>query len=201
MKTLFKTLNMFILSIVIMALLVTVILGFMLGLTHPLPWIIIVVLLVIPYFHDKLIKGRTLKWHHSMSTGIEMVDDDHKRLIKLINDFQKATEFNVSKASIDKSLNELVAYTKYHFSREERLLEINLYPDFSTHQQKHQQMIVTINQYIEDYQGDKQGDTGPLLIFLKSWLVKHIKGSDQEYVPFISLKNVSEHNMKSNDHV
>ena len=190
MSALTKTISMFFVSIVIMALLVTVILGFMLGFTHPLPWGIIFVLIAIPYLHNQLNKKNYLLWDDSMDTGIEMIDDDHKALVKLINKFQEASEFKVADKLIQHSLDEVVSYTKYHFDREERLMLLNEYPDFEAHQMKHKQMIEKINNYVESYRVDKSQATEQILAFLKTWLVQHIKGSDQEYVPYLEIKSL-----------
>jgi hemerythrin-like metal-binding domain len=184
-----------------MVLLVTAILGFMLGIGHPLPWTIIVVLVAIPYLHNKLIKKHTLVWHSSMSTGIELIDHDHQTLIKLINKFRQATEFNVSDESIEQSLAEVVAYTKYHFAREEKLMALNHYPNFESHQKQHRQMIEKINHYVEEYRLDKANAIDHTLHFLQSWLVQHIKGSDQEYVPYLKVKVLPVNPSRSSAHV
>lgn len=190
MSTLTKTINMFFVSIVIMALLVTVILGFMLGVTHPLPWVIISVLIAIPYLHHMLNKKNYLHWDDAMDTGIKMIDDDHKALVNLINKFQEASEFKVADELIQHALDEVVSYTQYHFEREEQLMLLNEYPDFDAHKIKHKQMIKKINDYAESYRVDKSKATEQILVFLKTWLVQHIKGSDQEYVPYLKIKSL-----------
>lgn len=192
MSILTKTINMFLLSVMIMVLLVTVILGFMLGIGHPLPWIIIFVLVAIPYVHDKLIKKQMLVWRSSMATGIDLIDNDHKTLIKLINNFQQATEFNVGEEMIQHSLDEVLRYTKYHFNREEILMELNSYPDFAAHQKQHQAMIEKINLYVTEYRTDKSHAIDHILHFLQSWLIQHINGSDQEYVPYLKITALPE---------
>ncbi len=201
MSILTKTINMFLLSVMIMVLLVTVILGFLLGIGHPLPWIIIFVLVAIPYIHNKLIKKQTLLWRSSMSTGIDLIDNDHKTLIKLINDFQQATEFNVSDEMIQNSLEEVLRYTKYHFAREETLMELNVYPDFAEHQKQHQAMIEKINLYTSEYRIDKSHAIDHVLHFLQSWLLQHIKGSDQEYVPYLKIKSLPENSSQRQHNV
>ena len=200
-SSLTKTISMFLVSILIMALLVIVILAFMLGYSHPLPWSIIAVLIIIPVIHDKLIKKRQLVWHNSMATGIELVDNDHKKLIDLINKFQEATEFNVSEQDIQQTLDEVVAYTKYHFRREEKLLQINHYPDYESHQQQHQQMITKIYSYIDEYRSDEYLAVDHVLHFLQTWLINHIKGSDQKYVPYLKITTLSEDDALGEDNV
>ncbi len=187
MSILTKTINMFLLSIMLMALLVVVILAFMLGFTHPLPWALVALLFIIPFIHDKMVNKRQLIWQKSMATGITLIDNDHKKLISLINKFQEVTEFNVSKEKIHQALDDVVAYTKYHFAREEQLMKVNQYADFHSHQQQHQQMIAEIHRYIDEYKHDESLAIDHVLVFLQTWLVKHIKGSDQQYVPYFKI--------------
>ena len=201
MSTVTNTITMFVISILIMILMVTVILGFMLGFGHPLPWAIIFILVVIPYIHDKFLASHKLAWRSIMSTGIELIDHDHKRLVELINELQEATEFNVEEVQRQHILDEVVSYTKYHFSREEALMKLNNYPDFKAHQQQHRQMIREINQCLEEYGNDKSQAIDHIARFLKTWLLEHINGSDQEYVPYLKITTLAEQSMQADDNV
>ena len=70
MNTVTKSVSMFLLSVLIMMLLVTIALGFMLGFSHPLPWILIGVLVIIPFIHDKIISRRFVQWNDDMSVEL-----------------------------------------------------------------------------------------------------------------------------------
>ena len=74
MSTVTKGISMFVLAILILALLVMIVLGFMLGFTHPLPWILIAVLVAIPWIHDKIVSRRFVKWDSAMSVGNAEID-------------------------------------------------------------------------------------------------------------------------------
>ncbi len=191
MNTFIKALNMFILSIIIMATMITVLLSFMLGIGHPLPWLLLFVLIAIPFFHNKIISARRLRWHDSMSTGIELIDNDHKKLIELINIFQEATEYLIEENTIQSALDDLINYTKYHFSREEYLLQQNHYPSYSAHQEQHQKMIAKISQLSDEYTRDKTMALDHTVTFLKKWLKHHILHSDKDYVPFLKNSDLS----------
>ena len=93
-----------------MALLVMIVLGFMLGFTH-LPWILVGVLVVIPFIHDKIIARKFVEWNDDMSVGIDLIDHDHKKLLGLINQLQTAIQYQTDDQLTDKALEELVVYT------------------------------------------------------------------------------------------
>lgn len=190
MTTLTKGISMFLLSALIMALLVMIVLGFMLGFTHPLPWILIAVLAIIPYIHDKIVSNRFVEWNDSLSVGIEAIDADHKRLLGMINQLQTAAHYHTDDEMIEKTLNDLMDYTKYHFNREEEIMQSNAYPDFDAHKQQHENMVNQVTKFIDEYRVDKTRTIDNVTLFLKTWLINHIKGSDQEYAPFLKQKGV-----------
>lgn len=192
MSTLSKGISMFLLSVIIMALLITTLLGFMLGFSHPLPWILIAFLILIPYIHEKIISRQYIEWDSSMDTGIELIDTDHKILIGLINQLQNATDYKVDENNIDKIMDELLNYTLYHFEREELLMRDNNYPGYKQHKQLHQNMILKMDECMQTYKSNPENTIDKTLNFLKHWLINHIKGDDKQYIPYLK-------NNKSND--
>lgn len=193
MRTIAKGVSMFLLSIVIMALLITTALGFMLGLSHPLPWILILLLIIIPYLHEKILSHQRIRWQADMSTGISLIDDDHKILIWLINQLQKATQYKMEESEIESVMQKLLNYTRYHFDREEFLMRNNHYPDYDNHKKLHEEMIASMTDCMEKYQSDPEHSIEEALAFLKNWLVNHIRGNDQDYVPYINNTDLSGH--------
>ena len=190
MSTFSKGISMFLLSVLIMALLIMVALGFMLGFAHPLPWVLVFFVLIIPFIHDKIVAKHYLHWDSSMDTGIELIDNDHKKLLGLINQLQTATRYQIDDTMIENTLNELIEYTKYHFDREEQLMQINQYPGYEAHKELHKLMIKKVSQFIEGYTTNKVHTIDDTLVFLKGWLVNHIKGKDKDYVPYLKIKTL-----------
>jgi len=191
MTTVTKSLNMLLLSTLILALLVMIVLGFMLGFAHPLPWILIGVLIIIPVIHDKIVARRFIKWSDDLSVGIDMVDEDHKKLLSLINQLQTAAHYQTDNTLIESTLNDLVDYTKYHFSREEQLMEQNNYPDLTGHKEQHEAMVNQVTEFINEYRTDNTRTIDNVISYLKTWLINHIKGTDREYIPYIKDKNLN----------
>ncbi|MCK4708461.1 MAG: hemerythrin family protein [Gammaproteobacteria bacterium] len=196
MNTLTKGISMFLLSILIMALLITTALGFMLGLSHPLPWVLIAILIIIPFIHEKILARQLVKWEENMAVGIELIDNDHKTLLKLINELQTATQYKVDKTKIDEIMDQLINYTKYHFDREEFLMRNNNYPDYENHKKLHEDMINKMAECMEKYKSDPDHTIDDALAFLTDWLIKHIKGNDREYIPYIKNTGLKGHEHK-----
>jgi len=190
MSTITKGLSMFLLSMLILVLLVMIMLGFMLGFDHPLPWILIVVLAFIPMIHDRIIARRFIKWTDNLSVGIDIIDNDHKKLLGMINQLQTAVHYQTDETLVESTLNDLINYTKYHFSHEEKLLQQNNYPGFDAHKKQHEAMIKQIMQFVNEYRIDETRPIEDIILYLKTWLINHIHGSDQKYVPFIKNKTI-----------
>jgi len=183
-----KGISMFILAVLILILLVMIVLGFMLGFGHPLPWVLIAMLIIIPIIHDKIVAKRFVKWNDSYSVGIESIDNDHKKLLGMINQLQTASHYTTDEGMVDDILNELVDYTKYHFSREEDMMKECDYPNFEVHKQQHEIMIAKAVDFINAYRHHDKGTVEDVIQYLKSWLINHINGCDQDYAPYLKGK-------------
>lgn len=189
MSTLTKGISMFIVSVLILGLLVMIVLGFMLGFGHPLPWVLIAVLVAIPFIHDKIVGRRFVQWDESYSVGIETIDADHKKLLGMINQLQTAAHYKTDKTMIEDILNGLVDYTKYHFTREEGMMQDADYPDFEAHKQQHEEMIAQVGRFVDEYRVDGTKTIEEVAMYLKTWLINHINGSDQKYAPYLNKKD------------
>ena len=187
----FRTMGTFGLVILVVTALVLTILTFVsFGLSHPAPWIMLAITIAIPFIHNKMAGSRYLVWKDEYSVGIEAMDNDHKRLLNLINQLQTAVHYYTGKESELKALDELVDYTKTHFSNEEKLLEDNDYADIVAHKELHQQFINKVNELVEQYKKDSDATLNEALLFLKDWLIKHINGTDKEYGKVLNAKGL-----------
>ncbi len=186
----FKSMGTLGLMLLSMAAIVLVGLGFLMGPTHPLPWIMLTILVAIPFIHNKMISNQYITWKDEYSVGIEAMDNDHKKLLDLINQLQTAVHYYTSKEFEQKALDELIDYTKTHFAREEQLMADNDYPDLEAHKLQHQQFIDKVDHLLNEYQKDSDDTIVDALNFLKNWLVKHINGTDRGYANTLNEKDI-----------
>lgn len=186
-----KSIQTFGLSLFIVLAFLTIGIGFLFGIDNPVPWIMIAILLALPLIHKRITASRFVSWDDSLSVGIDAIDDDHKKLLTLINNMQTAVFYPTGEAFEREAMKDLVEYTKYHFQREEDLMEQHDFPGFEAHKQQHAEMIEKVNSVYAAYEHDREGTVEELTQFLKTWLVNHINGTDQEYAPFLQGKGVS----------
>jgi len=90
-------------------------------------------ILIIPYIHNKIVSKRFIEWKKSYSVGLDSIDDDHKKLLGMINQLQTASHYTTDDKMIEHILDDLIDYTKYHFSREEKIMLDCEYPNLAAH--------------------------------------------------------------------
>lgn len=186
-----KSLQTLGLSMFIVLALLVIGIGFLFGIDNPVPWIMIAVLALLPVVHKKMVQRRFVRWDDSLSVGIEMIDQDHKKLIDLINNLQQAVYYPTGEAFEKQALEELLDYTKYHFQREEQMLQENGYPEFDEHKAQHEKMIGKVGAVMARYEKEPEETIEELCLYLRRWLLEHIAGTDQRYGPYLNERGLS----------
>ena len=121
--------------------------------------------------------------------GIAALDQDHQRLVDLINAVQRGAAAHLGTAFLEKVLADLSDYVATHFAREEGLMRQYGYPEFSAHKAAHGQFIVRIAE-MKARLGSGKLVTGQIHGYLKDWLVLHILGMDRQYAPYLRERGV-----------
>mgnify|MGYP003673838178 CR=1 FL=1 len=167
---------------------VAIFLGFLSSITNPISWLLIVVLALTPVLYEKVNKTNEIQWKEEYSVGIESLDNDHKKLLSLLNHFTTAYDYAMSEEFEREALNDLINYTKYHFDREEKLLEQHDYPNLVAHKAQHKQMIKQVERFMDLYNEKGHEALNEISEFLANWLINHINGTDKEYSELLSQR-------------
>ncbi len=132
-----------------------------------------------------------MTWTEKMSVGVEVLDNDHKKLVSMVNTLFDGIQSGQGKEALGKILDGLVAYTVEHFKREEDLFAQTGYPDGASHKALHEDLC---KQVVDIQTKFKSGATATLSLevmnFLKNWLINHIQGTDKKYGPFLNGKGI-----------
>ena len=131
-----------------------------------------------------------MSWSDAYSTGIAEIDQQHKKLIDLINSLHDAMSKGHGKEVLGKILGELITYCASHFAVEEKLFDKHGYPDAAEHKEKHQKMTSKVLDLQKQFAQGKATLTLEVMDFLQQWLDKHILGTDKKYGPFLNSKGV-----------
>lgn len=130
-------------------------------------------------------------WNQKLSVKITVIDDDHKKLLGLMNDLYDGIKARRGRLVLGPILDELLQYTQYHFSREEELFSSTGYEDTVRHKAQHDYLLQKIKEIQQQYGSGSQALTLEALTFLKDWLYGHIVVSDAKYAPHLNANGIS----------
>ncbi len=131
-----------------------------------------------------------IDWRVDLETGVGVFDEQHKRLVGLINDLHDAMRSGQGRSVIGSVLQELVRYTDYHFSDEERAFDNYNYPEAESHKRAHSAFIKRMGELTAEYQKGDLTVTADTLKTLVDWLKDHIMGVDKAYAPYLAGKDL-----------
>lgn len=119
-------------------------------------------------------------WNRNFETGLEEIDKQHRVLVDILN--RLAEHFAIEGAELNCSviLDELLAYTAFHFECEETIWN-NALGDCDmarNHHDCHQMFFAQIQEHRQS-QAPREQILEELLTFLTRWLAFHILESDR----------------------
>ncbi|CRP88607.1 MULTISPECIES: bacteriohemerythrin [Stenotrophomonas] len=120
-----------------------------------------------------------LVWQDDLNIGIDVIDQQHRRIIEMLNHLHVA-QTSLQRAAVGEVIDEVVDYTMSHFAFEEELMEEAGYPFCAAHKRVHEIFIKRVAEYRLRFQaGEDISDE--LRTMLSRWLFNHIRGDDQAY--------------------
>jgi len=123
----------------------------------------------------------TIIWTPEMSVNVTLIDEQHKKLIEIINSLNSAIGRNAARPILDEVFNELTDYIRKHFSTEEELLQRVNYPLIAAHKEEHDGFIYQLISFRNDFENGSEIVSTKIVDFLYGWLVEHIQGTDKAY--------------------
>jgi hemerythrin len=131
-----------------------------------------------------------IKWTDDLSVGVELFDNEHKDLVRLVNDLNQLIFVGDKVSAMEKALAGLIEYTKTHFADEEKYMVKYNYPDYQKHKDEHEKLTAKVLDFQKRLTEGKANFSIELINFLRDWLIHHIQGSDMHYKAFFNGKGV-----------
>ena len=132
-----------------------------------------------------------MEWLEEYSVKVKEIDDQHKKLIDMINElYQASKEYrgqDVQKAVIDKILD----YATTHFETEENYMRMFKFPGYEEHKSEHEKFTAKALDLQKRSREEGFILSLEILKFLRDWLADHLIGTDKKYVDFFQ-----EHGLK-----
>ena len=127
------------------------------------------------------------QWDSSLETGYERVDNQHKQLIKAVNNLMEASLSGKGDRVVMETLEFLTSYAVKHFADEEKLQVQFDYPDYLNHKRIHDEFKTKVGEIAQ--QVNKEGPSEKIISevssIIGSWLLNHIKGDDFRMATFV----------------
>lgn len=131
-----------------------------------------------------------IKWTDKFKVDIDEIDEQHKKLIDLVNKLYNALREGKGRDILDEVFNAMADYASYHFDTEETLFGIHRYPDIMRHMKEHNEFRQTLISLKEKHQQGNYSAGIETMFFLREWLKKHILDEDKKYAPFFIDKGM-----------
>jgi hemerythrin len=127
-----------------------------------------------------------ITWDNSLSVNVAEIDGQHQKLVDMLNDLHAAMKKGEGLRIVDGIVNGLIGYSITHFATEEKYFKQYNYPGTNAHAREHQDFIAQVSEFKRATASGGQGLSIEVMLFLKDWLLKHIKGSDKDYSDFFN---------------
>jgi hemerythrin len=122
-----------------------------------------------------------IEWNNDYSVKVKELDEHHKKLIGYINELHDSMKQGKGNEVISKIVNDLIEYSKFHFSAEEKYMEKYNYPDSMKHKEEHSYFINKALEFKKAVDDKTNLVSIKVMGFLVDWLLNHIANTDKKY--------------------
>jgi hemerythrin len=127
-----------------------------------------------------------ITWNDTLSVNVAEIDQQHQKLIAMINELNDAMKLGKGKDVLGKIVNSLISYTAIHFKTEENYFAQFGYPDTEDHKKEHVAFVQKVIAFKEGFEKKEISLTIEVMGFLSDWLKNHIMGTDKKYTRFFN---------------
>jgi hemerythrin-like metal-binding protein len=140
------------------------------------------------------------EWEDSFSVNVAEIDQQHRRLIALVNELYEAIERSDNLATLESVMkeldtvvsviSELMNYASVHFSTEEKYMIEYEYPAYSEHYDEHRRFVDKVETFRQDFAKEKTRLSIDVAEFIRDWWRSHILGADKACGAFLHNKGL-----------
>ncbi len=132
-----------------------------------------------------------ITWSNELSVGIDSIDEQHKKLVNMINALNDALAKGEADAVLVKIFDGLVGYVDKHFTYEEGLFTKAGWDGADAHKEAHKDLVAEVMEFKAGLDSGNATIGVKLMVFLKDWLTNHIMRSDKEYSETVKAKGLN----------
>ena len=125
------------------------------------------------------------EWAQDMVIDHGPIDEDHKKLVDLVNALHDATSQGRGREVVGRLLGTLIHDTADHLHKEESVMAAAGYPQLERHKVGHQEFVNSLNDLQRKYQAGSITVASQLSAVLRDWLSLHIRRYDKDLHHFL----------------
>lgn len=120
-------------------------------------------------------------WNEEYSVNNDELDDHHRQLIAILNALYEECLKVDSEGCVGPKIDELLAYTGYHFRAEEQYMRQIQYFEIDDHIEMHSGFTFKLEELKRLSHGDQLELTRNLIVYVGKWLLHHVLEEDRKY--------------------
>ncbi|MBN2087364.1 hemerythrin family protein [Candidatus Peregrinibacteria bacterium] len=121
-------------------------------------------------------------WEKEHELGIKEIDEQHKKLIEIMNHLCETINSGKENYFVDEILDDLRDYAMAHFQTEEKYFIEFKYEDAEEHRKQHNKFFSALKLFKRDLDIGEEHVAKELTEFLENWLFNHMMKYDKKYV-------------------
>ncbi|MCL2070119.1 MAG: hemerythrin family protein [Treponema sp.] len=132
-------------------------------------------------------KSNLIEWEKRYMLGVPLIDGQHKELVRLTNDLHFACRDSRETANdcFIRVAREAVNYVRYHFSTEEKMMLLLMFPHFNEHKKHHESFVKEILHQTKMFSEQQNLVPNRFVHFLKDWVLSHIAVRDKVFAEYV----------------
>lgn len=121
-------------------------------------------------------------WKDAFALGIPAIDAEHQQFFVILNRCAEAASSGAaSLVQVERLLQELETYARFHFRNEEEALERIGYPGLESQRQEHRRF----QRELERIRALERPSSLAALALARDWLLNHVTDTDRRYVDWL----------------
>lgn len=132
---------------------------------------------------------KDIVWSEILSVGFDDIDDDHRKLVGIFNELNRAVTKGEPAEYLAATLEELINCTVWHFSHEDRLMIKHGYDEIDAHRAEHRELIESAKEMQRMLLQAGGAVADEQIIYLERWLTAHILTTDQRLGAFLAQRD------------
>ena len=121
-----------------------------------------------------------IQWKEAYSLKNAVLDTQHKKLFKIVNNLYEDFMHGITDLAYESALDNILAFTRYHFQTEEHIMHKIKHPHSYSHNQEHKRFTEKILELKNSVGHDTEEKTNELIKILVNWILHHIIVEDRK---------------------